>query len=171
MALGAPNIATPRPEDWRAWQTAISNTRQRIEILESQLGTLTTTQQQTSTTSSTNLNAILAQLAALKAEVTALEGLGADGADLTIAQRVFQRHPGSATDARAAGDSADLTIAQRVFQFHQSAPVAGTSSSINVDDASLTIAQQVLQRHMPATPLPPAPNDSLSILATQIFGA
>lgn len=95
MSFGSPNIATPRPDDARGWQTAISNTRQRIEQLEGALSTAQQTLAATGNTSTTNLNAILAQLANLRVRVTALENASATdigefiaGEDVVIGQGV-----------------------------------------------------------------------------------
>ena len=83
--FGSPNIATPRPEDWRAWQTAISNARQRIEYLEQQLGITSSALQQTSSTSTTNLNSILTQLTNLSLRVKLLENAAATDIGVFIA--------------------------------------------------------------------------------------
>ena len=71
--LGKPAINTPNALDLRALQTAISNTRQRIEALEAQLGITSSMAQTTSSTTTTNLNSILTQLSMLAARIAVLE--------------------------------------------------------------------------------------------------
>ena len=71
--LGKPAIPTPNALDLRALQTAISNTRQRIEALEAQLGIASSMAQTTSSTTTTNLNSILTQLSVLAARIAVLE--------------------------------------------------------------------------------------------------
>ncbi len=73
MATGFPAIPTPNRIDLRAIQAAIQGARQRIEALEAQLGIVSSTAQQTSSTSTSNLNSILAQLSNLTRRVIALE--------------------------------------------------------------------------------------------------
>ena len=73
MATGFPAIPTPNRIDLRAIQAAIQGARQRIEALEAQLGIVSSTAQQTSSTSTSNLNSILTQLSNLTKRVIALE--------------------------------------------------------------------------------------------------
>ncbi len=88
MALGSPAINTPNALDLRALQTAISNTRQRIEQLEKQLGTVSSTA--ASATSTVSLSAILSKLAALQTEIDNLEDLTAQIEALPFSSGVTQ---------------------------------------------------------------------------------
>jgi hypothetical protein len=70
MALGKPAIPTPNRVDLRALQTAIANTRERIEALEGALTALQGSTVQLQNTTSASASA--AQLASLQSQITAL---------------------------------------------------------------------------------------------------
>lgn len=78
MPLGSPSISTPNRLDLRAVQTAIGNTRQRIEAIEAQLAQALNIANSVGTISSTVINTLRSQLAALTARVAVLEGYFAD---------------------------------------------------------------------------------------------
>jgi hypothetical protein len=71
--LGTPSISDPRANDLRAFQTAVSNIRQRIEAIETQAAQNTGAATSSTNISSLVLNTLRAQLAALQANLSALE--------------------------------------------------------------------------------------------------
>ncbi len=78
MPLGSPSISTPRQLDLRAVQTAIGNTRQRIEAIEAQIAQALAVANSVGQISSTVINTLRSQIAALTIRVTTLEGYFAD---------------------------------------------------------------------------------------------
>lgn len=80
MAFGRPSIAAPNRLDLRAIQTAISNTRERIEALEAALaaaqGSVVQLQSaSTATVSAATIASLQSQINALNVRVTALEAI------------------------------------------------------------------------------------------------
>jgi hypothetical protein len=104
MPLGSPSINTPNKLDLRALQTAISNTRQRIEALEAEVQTATNIANSGGTTS-TNLNTLRQQVQALTTRVTALEALFAQ-----LTSPGFVAWSGTALTARTLVAGNDITI-------------------------------------------------------------
>ncbi len=115
MALtGKPAIAAPNQLDLRALQTAISNTRQRIEQLEAAVNTLSL-----SGASATTIAQMQGQIAALQQalgvltlQLVALTDTAADGATMVLAQRIFgdaRAEPGPAPTGTA-GSTIDETL-------------------------------------------------------------
>ena len=85
MALGKPSITTPNRVDLRAIQDAISNARQRIEAIEAEIQKTAQAATTVGQSSSTVLNTLRSQVAALTIRVTTLEGYFAGLTDAGIA--------------------------------------------------------------------------------------
>jgi hypothetical protein len=105
MSLGAPSITTPNQVDLRALQSAVINTRRRIEIIEGLINSLSTSSGTSSTTAAilATLQAQIAAIPAPEAANAALTALMAGGDGLVV-------HSGAALIVRTLQAGANITI-------------------------------------------------------------
>lgn len=138
--LGKPSISDVKNLDIRSITVAISNIRQRIEAVETELGTTTSTAQQAASTSNTQFNTLRQQLALLQQALATLtivvNGIAVDSEDSQIAARVFAaRNP--YLQAPAPEDGVNQ-IANQAFARRLTLP-----DNLAVNDASRMIAAQI----------------------------
>jgi len=106
MSLGAPSITTPNQVDLRAIQSAVINTRRRIEIIEGLISSLSTSGGGTSSVT-------VAALAALQAQIVQLGAPDAASAALTALMAGsdgFVVHTGAALIVRSLTAGTDIAI-------------------------------------------------------------